>query len=62
MKWLETLTVIFGSQEKIGKAAGVSQPAVSKWIDGVPYKRCAAVITAARAKGHELTIEQLRTK
>lgn len=32
---LETLKKIYGSQEKIGKAVGVQQQAVSRWFKGL---------------------------
>ena len=62
MKWKETLKQIFGSLSAVARIIGVTPHAVRTWRNGVPEWHQQKIIDAAKERGFDLTVKQLRSK
>jgi hypothetical protein len=62
MKWKATLKEIFGSLAAVARIVEVTPHAVRTWHNGVPEWHQQKIIDAAKERGFDLTVKQLRSK
>lgn len=60
MKWKKTLKQVFGSLSEAGRVLGVEPHTVQNWRHGVPPWHQQKIIEAAKERGFNLTVKNLR--
>jgi hypothetical protein len=60
MNWKGNLKQVFGSLAAVARIVEVTPHAVRTWANGVPEWHQQKIIDAAKSRGFDLTVKQLR--